>query len=1689
MSKIDNRAVEMSFENKSFEKGIRDSSRSLADFDGALRNSANGSSFAGLSGIVDGVTGKFSVLGTMAVGALMKIGSQAVVMGQQMINSFAIAPVKAGLDEYELKINSIKTMLASGKNIDGTAVSLQQVNNKLQELNEYADQTIYSFSDMTSNIGKFTNAGVTLDASVAAIKGIANAAALSGANSQEAARAMYNFSQALSAGYVKLIDWKSIENANMATVEFKTQLLESAVAAGTLTKNVDGMYTVIGSGRIISATKDFNDSLQEQWMNTEALTSTLAKYADATTDIGARATEAATKVRTWTQLMDTTKEALQSGWAQTFESIIGNYDQATDVFSKLSEVIGGIVQRTSDARNQLLKEWSEWGGRQAMLDAFAAAWKAIETVMRVVGRAFKNAFPAVTSRKLIKLSEKFRDFAKSLQPSIGTLRQLTTIFRGLFDGLSLGFKIISAVFKGIATGVKSVLSLISTGEDGGILGFLANIAKFFTELNRSATSANVFTEISKKIGDAFTYIGEKIRSVIDFFKQATFITTMFESLKTAFSGLPEKAKGAGDFVEKVKAFFAPLKEILEPIGDFLVILFDKIKTAVSDKWKVDGFNGLIEILNTMLKGGLLYGLQQLVGSFTNLANNAGSITSGLSGIFGGVKDTLQAYQESLNAKKLVSIAIAIGILTASVIALSFIDPEKIGSAVSTLTMLFIELVAGMQIMSKAMSGGKLGSTSLALVGLSTSLLIMSLALSAIAKIPSDQLKTSVAALGAILLELAIFSNLMSNTKSFIGAGVALIAVATAINVVVLAVKLLGDMDPATLKQGLIAVGEISAGMAIFAIGVGQLSKGGNLLGAAIALGIIAVAILEMTGIVAILGQFDPEKLKQGLMGLGLILGGVAVFSIIVGQAVNPVKMLAAAVGLQAIAGAILVMSGMVIALGSIEFEALKQGLIGLGITMGIMVISLLALSNPSVLIGAGAMVIVSGAIAILTPALMLLSTVPIQKVGTALLFLAGVFAIVGVAGYILAPLTLSIMGLGAAIALLGIGVLAIGVGLGIFAAGLGALSVAGGGAIKLLVMAIKEIVMLIPFLLTQVGLGIIALAQAIIGGAPAIAGALVAIFTALITILSGEFPKLIKVLLDFISTLLTELVKKVPEFVDAGMKIILGFLTGIASNIQTVVDAILQMVINILNAIAAKLPELIASGVNVILAFLSGIAEQVPVVVNAAFQMIIDFINGLANSIRENTPLLMAAVTNLCTAFLDGFLTFFGISGGTSSEGQGLASSILQGLIDGLSAGIGNVVTAVQNVGQSLISGFKDLFNINSPSKVMEELGGNIVDGLDEGISNSNIDAIKATEDIVQKMIDVVTKALPEFKKRGELIVESISAGVKSKIVFILIDLNELLTEMLKKIETSLPLFKQKSFDIMDQIIAGLTNSVKMAIIGDSTNKIMNAIIKKIGDRLTDVTDIGKSVVDAFILGLKNQTKLAEVTASAAVIMGNVITGLTSGIGKQTIINAGEDIGSGLIQGINNKAYAIISAGTALAQQLIQAVKDYLGIESPSKAFMEIGEYLGLGLIEGIDNYSNLVVKSAEQLGQDSINGLKSVMSQISDAVSTEINSDPVIRPVLDLTGVQSGSNALNSMIGNKTYGLAVSKLNQDRSSLVNRQNGSNLFGETGQLIKNEFNLYGITIRSEADIDKIAQQLYLKQESAMRSRGIKPSFA
>jgi tape measure domain-containing protein len=366
----DDKIVRMQFDNKGFESGIQTTLRSLENLKASLNfnNAAIGidEMTAGLKNLsLDNLTTgiertiiKIPVMGTVMDQTIRNMTNSVEGFIKQTLDKFsAIGNAKAGFGEYELQIGAIKTIAAS------TGRPLEEINGYLEDLNKYADDTIYSFSDMTQNIGKFTNAGVELGDAVNAIKGVANVAAVSGANTQEASRAMYNFAQALSQGSVKLIDWKSIENANMATVEFKNELLKTALEFGTIRKEGDKYISTTTdlTGHVstaFDATSMFNESLSHQWLTTDVLVKTLNNYTDTTTDIGQKATEAATKVNTFHQAMDAIVEGLGSSWAQSWQYIVGDFEDATAMWTKFKDVIEGIFKPSNDARNEMLKFWA-----------------------------------------------------------------------------------------------------------------------------------------------------------------------------------------------------------------------------------------------------------------------------------------------------------------------------------------------------------------------------------------------------------------------------------------------------------------------------------------------------------------------------------------------------------------------------------------------------------------------------------------------------------------------------------------------------------------------------------------------------------------------------------------------------------------------------------------------------------------------------------------------------------------------------------------------------------------------------------------------------------------------------------------------------------------------------------------------------------------------------------------------------------------------------------------------------------------------------------------------------------------------------------------------------------------------------------------------------------------------------------
>ena len=381
MSKqVDERVVTMQFDNKQFEDNVKTSMSTIDKLKKALNFEKAGEglekvkdsinlnkiNITGLSGAIDQVNAKFSALQVIGVTALSNITNQAMSMSKKMISALTINPVKDGLKEYETQMNAVQTILANTQK-EGTNVKI--VNKALDELNAYADKTIYNFTEMTRNIGTFTAAGVKLDTSVSAIKGIANLAAISGSTSQQASTAMYQLSQALASGTVKLMDWNSVVNAGMGGQVFQD----------ALTRTSEHLQT--GAKAAIEAKGSFRESLQTGWLTTEVLTQTLDQFSTAAdtqaeyeaavkkfvsqgyskeeakqlADMAKTAGEAATKVKTFTQLIDTLKEALGSGWTTTWRLIIGDFEEARNMWTSVSDVLGGFINKMSDARNAVLE--------------------------------------------------------------------------------------------------------------------------------------------------------------------------------------------------------------------------------------------------------------------------------------------------------------------------------------------------------------------------------------------------------------------------------------------------------------------------------------------------------------------------------------------------------------------------------------------------------------------------------------------------------------------------------------------------------------------------------------------------------------------------------------------------------------------------------------------------------------------------------------------------------------------------------------------------------------------------------------------------------------------------------------------------------------------------------------------------------------------------------------------------------------------------------------------------------------------------------------------------------------------------------------------------------------------------------------------------------------------------------------
>lgn len=1429
---IDQKVVEMRFDNGQFNSGIQgsmsfiDKLKQSLNFKGAskgfenLSSAANGVNMSGLARGVEEVSMRFSALQVMAVTTLANITNAAINTGTNMIKALTFDPIMQGFGEYETKMNSIQTIMS---NTASKGTSMNEVTKVIDDLNVYADKTIYNFAEMTRNIGTFTAAGVALEPAAAAIKGIANLAAASGSSSMQASTAMYQLSQALSTGTVKLMDWNSVVNAGMGGELFQNALKETAKRHG------------VAVDEIIAKNGSFRDSLQEGWLSADILNETLNNFtvdgaknysrgmmeagqwtqeqADAFVAQAESMEDAATKVKTFTQLWDTLKEAAQSGWGKTWEIMIGDFEEAKELLTNISDVIGGMINNASDARNNLLEMWKVFGGRDVLIDGLRIMFDDLMIVVKAVGDAFREIFPPVTYENLMQFSIKVKELAYNMRLSDENATKLKSVFAGLFAVVDIVAKVFSSLL-----GVASPLGSILSGLAQVILDVAAAIGDWLVGLDKSFEG---FKKVGEGADEMKTKIQEAFKSASDNLANSKFLDGLSAIGDALMKIGGAMASGLGSLVGTM-------------IQGLSNINFDAIVGALG----ATGFGAIVV--------GIIKFVKNLSAPFETFKDIAGSVVD----VLDQVKDSLKAYQNQINAKILLTIAIAVGILAAALFLLSGIDGAKLAAGLGAITVMLGELMLALFIFTKIgpISKGAIASVAL-LIGLSIAIAILAGAMKTLAGLDWEGIAKGLVGISVLMAELVIVAKVLSaNGGAIIKGAAGLILFAIAIKILASAVGDLAGLSWEELTKGLIGVGVLLGAIALFCnntkFTASMAAAGIGLLLLSVGLKIIASAVGDLAGL-------SWEGMVKGLVGIG-----VALAMLTIALNLMPANMLFIGAGLLVAAVGIKILASALTSLGGMSWEQVAVGLVALGGALAILAIGLYAMTGT--IAGSAALLIASVALAILTPSLLLLSNLSWEGIAKGLVALAGTFLVFGLAAALLTPVIPSMLLLGAAILLLGIGVAALGAGLFLAGLGLQALAIGFGmlagmtasgskAVVDALTTIITGIVTLIPTVATALAEGLVAFAQVIVTGAPVIAAAITSVISSLLTSLATIIPQGVQVFFQFITAICEALATYVPIIAQAFLTLILGILEVVATNI----------------------PLLIQAGVDIIVAFITGIASAVPQLVDAGFKAIITFINGLADAIRDNTQPMIDAVNNLFDAvveagkavlmnsiggFLDagseimnsGFISgitgaignVVGAIGNVISSAYNAAKNgisqffqvgadMIQGMIDGILGAVGGVIDAAAGAAKSAYEAAKNAVLSNSPSKRFMWLGEDCDEGMAIGFRNGAGMVANAAANVAKGSLNVMSKTI---SKIGTSILDGIDAQPTIRPVMDLSEIqngvkeaNSLWGSNSMNIATSARVTKvtQPSvLDVLDDVVSATVNKVVASINGSDNSSL-----------------------------------------------------------------------------------------------------------------------------------------------------------------------------------------------------------------------------------------------------------------------------
>lgn len=1509
---IDERVVEMRFDNKQFESNVQTSLSTLDRLKKSLNLSGAAKGFDeidsaskkvnmnGLANAVESVRLKFSALEVMAVTALANITNSALNAGKRIVSALTIDPIKTGFQEYETQIGAVQTILANTQH-EGT--NLQQVNRALDELNTYADKTIYNFTEMTRNIGTFTAAGVNLQTSVDSIKGIANLAAVSGSTSQQASTAMYQLSQALAAGKVSLMDWNSVVNAGMGGKVFQDALVRTSELLGTGAKNAINMY---GS---------FRESLTKgEWLTTEVLTETLKQFAGAYSEadliqqgfsesqakeiaqMAKTAEEAATKVKTFTQLWDTLKESAQSGWTATWEILIGDFEEAKDLLSEVSETIGNVIGEAAQARNDLLSGGLSSGWKQLLNQGIADEAGYIESIQEVA-RKSGDAFD-----KMVADSDNFSDaLKKGLQEGVissDTLSDAVHNLRDKMTGMSqeerkaAGYtsemvEQIEKLDEGIKNGSVSMDEftekiLKPSGRENliqsiwnaakGLMSVIAPIKEAFRDIFPPMTSEQLyaFTEalrnltermkLSETTSENLKRTFKGLFAVLDIIKQA--VTAVFNAVGSLLGGVGDLGAGIlgvtgtfGDWLVKLDEFIKQ-GDVFNKVLGTIVSVIKTVATAIRDFVKVvaekiafpgfELFHSLLERLHTRM---------------SQIGDAAGGMKSSVSSAFEAIGNTLancqfmQLLQAIWDAVKAIAggIADAMGKVGSSLI-------DSIGNADFSGV---IDLLNGISFGAIA-------------VGITKFVGAIKEQLDSIGSIKESFIGILDSVRGCFE---AYQSQLQAGT---------LLKIASAIAILVASLVTLSLIDSAKLSAALGAItvlfADLMASMAVFNKISGQAS---GVIRSTTAMLAISTSVLILASALKKLGDLDAKQLATGLTGVV----GLTATMIVAAKSLSKggPTIIKGASQMVIFAAAIKVLASACEDLSALDWEELAKGLVGVGVLLAevSLFMNTAKFSGQSVTTATG-IVILSGAIKILASACEDFAQMNWGEIGRGLTSIGIVLAeivaftrLTGNAQHVIAT-SAALIGIGAAMKILAAAVkdfsamnwseLAVGL-------------VGMAGALTAVTIAVN----FMPKNMIAIGTGLIAVSTA-----------LLIMASALENMGGMEWNEIAKGLVALGGSL---------GIMAVGLRAMTGTLSGSAAMLVAASAlAILTPVLSILGAMSWT-------------AIVKGLVSLA-----GAFTVI-----GVAGAVL--TP-LVPTILGLSGAMALIGVAVLGLGAGLLAAGTGL-SAIAVGFTALAAAGTAGATAVVASL-TVIITGIADLI-----PAIVAKIGEAIVEFC-KVIANSAGEIGNAVKEVVLTLVDVLVECVPAIADGALKLIAGVLEALVQYTPQIVDSLFQFLIGVLEGIARNLPGLIQAAIDVLMAFFAGIVDALK----GIDTATLLQGIV---GIGLLAAIMAALSAVAALVPGaMVGVLGMGLVIAELALVLA-AVGALAQIPGLQWLINEGGNLLQGIGTAIGKFIGGIVGGFmSGVSSQFPQIAADLSGFMTNIQPFIQGASAIDPSMMDGV---------------------------------------------------------------------------------------------------------------------------------------------